>query len=126
MHFTFLFTFLFRGDCGRAMMLDKFQCQCILLIRIIEGQGPSILAGGAGGNCLTICFLAFNFSSLFLWETINRQPCQETENKGGSTTSQNHATNDDSTGQSKIKKEVDRRISVKTISKSRQGWTLPD
>ena len=34
----------------------NFQCRGVLLIRIIEGQGPIVLAVGAGGGCLDIFF----------------------------------------------------------------------
>ena len=45
--------------------------QCVLLIWIIEGQGPIVLAVGAGGGCLDIFSLIYLFSFLspFLWET---------------------------------------------------------
>ena len=32
----------------------NFQCRGVLLIRIRVGQGPSVLAVGAGGGCLDI------------------------------------------------------------------------
>ena len=37
----------------------------------IVGQGPIVLAVGAGGGCLDICSLAYRFSFLSpsLWET---------------------------------------------------------
>ena len=42
----------------------NFQCQAILLIWIIVGQGPPALAVGADGGCLDISFshLSFFFS----------------------------------------------------------------
>ena len=42
----------------------NFQCQGVLLIRIVVGQGPAALAVGAGGVCLDIFFsrLSFLFS----------------------------------------------------------------
>ena len=42
----------------------NFQCQGVLLIRIVVGQGPAALAVGAGGGCLDIFFsrLSFLFS----------------------------------------------------------------
>ena len=45
------------------------QCQGILLIWIIVGQGP--IALGAGGGCLGVFSLIYHFSFLFpsLWET---------------------------------------------------------
>ena len=45
-----------QGLVGSAMLLGKFKCQGVLIIRIIVG--PTVLAIGAGVNCLDI------FSSL--------------------------------------------------------------
>ena len=49
----------------------NFQCWGVLLIWIIVGQGPTVLAVGAGGGCLDIFSLAYHFSFLSpsLWET---------------------------------------------------------
>ena len=49
----------------------NFQCRGVLLIWIIVGQGPTVLAVGAGGGCLDIFSLAhqFSFLSPSLWET---------------------------------------------------------
>ena len=54
----------------------NFQCWGVLLIWIIVGQGPIVLAVGAGGGCLDIFSLIYHFSSLSpsplspsLWET---------------------------------------------------------
>ena len=49
----------------------NFQCQGVLLIWIIVGQGPTSLAVGAGGGCLDIFSLIYHFSFLSpsLWET---------------------------------------------------------
>ena len=49
----------------------NFQCRGVLLIWIIVGQGPTALAGGAGGGCLDIFSLVYHFSFLTpsLWET---------------------------------------------------------
>ena len=49
----------------------NFQCRGVLLIWIIIGQGPNVLAVGAGGGCLDIFSLAYHFSFLSpsLWET---------------------------------------------------------
>ena len=49
----------------------NFQCRGVLLIWIIVGQGPTVLAVGAGGGCLDIFSLAYHFSFLSpsLWET---------------------------------------------------------
>ena len=43
----------------------NFQCQVVLLIWIIVGQGPTALAVGAGGSCLDI-FLSTVISLFFL------------------------------------------------------------
>ena len=42
----------------------NFQCQGVLLIWIIVGQGPIALAEGAGGGCLNIFSLIYLFSFL--------------------------------------------------------------
>ena len=49
----------------------NFQCRGVLLIWIRVGQGPTELAGGAGGGCLDIfsLFCHFSFLSPSLWET---------------------------------------------------------
>ena len=49
----------------------NFQCQGVLLIWIIVGQGPIALAVGAGGGGLEIFSLICHFSLLspILWET---------------------------------------------------------
>ena len=49
----------------------NFQCRGVLLIWIIVGQGPIVLAVGAGGGCLDIFSLICHFSILSpsLWET---------------------------------------------------------
>ena len=49
----------------------NFQCWGVLLIWIIVGQGPIVLAVGAGGGCLDIFSLIYHFSFLSpsLWET---------------------------------------------------------
>ena len=43
----------------------NFQCRGVLLIRIIVGQGPIVLAVGAGGGCMDI-FLSSITSHFFL------------------------------------------------------------
>ena len=50
----------------------NFQCWGVPLIWIIEGQGPIVLAVGAGGGCLDIFSLIYHFSflSFSLWETV--------------------------------------------------------
>ena len=49
----------------------NFQCRGVLLTWISVGQGPIVLAVGAGGGCLDIFSLIYRFSFLspFLWET---------------------------------------------------------
>ena len=49
----------------------NFQCRCVLLIWIVVGQGPTVLAVGASGGCLDIFALVYHFSpfSPSLWET---------------------------------------------------------
>ena len=49
----------------------NFKCRGVLLIWIIVGQGPTVLAVGAGGGCLDIFSLAYHISFLSpsLWET---------------------------------------------------------
>ena len=42
----------------------NFQCQGVLLIWIIVGQGPVALAVDAGGGCLDIFSLVYLFSFL--------------------------------------------------------------
>ena len=48
-----------------------FQCRGILLVWKIVGQGPTVLAVGAGGGGLDIFSLIYHFSLLSpsLWET---------------------------------------------------------
>ena len=54
---------------GGRMVL--FQCRGVLQIWIIIGQGPTVLAVGAGGGCLDTFSLIYHFSLLSpsLWET---------------------------------------------------------
>ena len=49
----------------------NFQCQGVLLTWSTVGQGPIVLAVGAGGGCLDILSLicCFSFLSPSLWET---------------------------------------------------------
>ena len=49
----------------------NFQCRGVLLIWIIVGQGPIVLAVDAGSGSLDIFSLIYHFSFLFssLWET---------------------------------------------------------
>ena len=61
------------GGGGRVerRCLVNFQCRGVLLVWMIVGQGPIVLAVGAGGGCLDIFSLAYLFSFLSpsLWET---------------------------------------------------------
>ena len=57
------------GRSGRVVVLGNFQCQGILLIWTIEGQGPIVLAIGVGWGCVEffslICLLfSFSFSQI--------------------------------------------------------------
>ena len=47
----------------------NFQCRGVLLIWIMVGQGPTVLAVGAGGGCLDIFFSRLSVLSPSLWET---------------------------------------------------------
>ena len=49
----------------------NFQCQGVLLTWLTVGQGPIVLSVGAGGGCLDIFSLIYQFSFLSpsLWET---------------------------------------------------------
>ena len=42
----------------------NFQCRGVLLIWIIVGQGPTVLAVGAGGGCFDIFSLVYQISLL--------------------------------------------------------------
>ena len=50
----------------------NFQCQVVLLIWIIVGQGPVALAVGADGGCLDIFFSRLFF--LFSFSLSGRRP----------------------------------------------------
>ena len=57
------FCFYDNGDgCGRATVLGNFQCWGVMLMWIILGQGPSVLAVNANRGYLDI----FSLISLFL------------------------------------------------------------
>ena len=45
-----MFAVYCRGRSDGAMVLVNFQCRGVLLILIILGQGPTVLAVGADGN----------------------------------------------------------------------------
>ena len=59
------------GWSGGAMVLGKLPVPGRPTLWIIVGQGPTVLAVGAGGGCLDIFTLIYPFSSLSpsLWET---------------------------------------------------------
>ena len=59
------------GWSGGAMVLGKLPVPGRPTIWIIVGQGPTVLAVGAGGGCLDIFSLVYHFSILTpsLWET---------------------------------------------------------
>ena len=61
----------FGGWSGGAMVLGKRPVPGRSTIWITVGQGPTVLAVGAGGGCLDIFTLIYPFSPLssFLWET---------------------------------------------------------
>ena len=61
-----------RGWSGGAMILGKFPVSGVLLIWIRVGQGPSVLAVGAGGGCLDIFSLVYHFS--FFLPLSGRRP----------------------------------------------------
>ena len=50
------------GWLGWAMVLGSFQCWGVLLLLHIVGQGPAVLAAGAGRVCYI--FFIFHISSL--------------------------------------------------------------
>ena len=62
------------GGGGRVVRMCwvNFQCQGVLLIWIKVGQGPIVLAVGAGGGCLDIFSLIYRFS--FLLPLSGRRP----------------------------------------------------
>ena len=64
---------IYIGRSGRVVRRCwvNFQCWGVLPIWIIVGQGPIVLAVGAGGGCLDIFSLIYHFFFLSpsLWET---------------------------------------------------------
>ena len=66
------FIFLWDGRVVRRCWVN-FRCWGVLLIWIILGQGPIVLAVGAGGGCLDSFSLIYHFCLKFLspslWET---------------------------------------------------------
>ena len=70
--FNYLFFLpLSRGWSGGAMVLGKLPVPGRPTIWLTVGQGPTVLAVGAGGGCLDIFILLYPFSPLSpsLWET---------------------------------------------------------
>ena len=60
---TYSFPFNKGGLC-RAMMLGSLQCLSVLLLWVIVGQGPAVLAVNAGRKLI---FLSLIY--LIIWET---------------------------------------------------------
>ena len=90
----------------------NFQCRGVLLVWITVGQGPIVLAVGAGGGCLDIFSLVcrFSFLSPSLWETARyrlkyclkgplspKQPTNYLENANGSINLQSAVSGNDYT-----------------------------
>ena len=63
-HFSVYLLLLQRGWSGGAMVLGKLPVLGSPTIWITVGQGPTVLAVGAGGGCLDIFILIYSFSSL--------------------------------------------------------------
>ena len=60
-----------QGKVGRAMMPSNFQCQGVLQIWIIVGQGPIVFAVRASGGGLDIFVSSIiSFLSRAFWETV--------------------------------------------------------
>ena len=62
---------VYLGAVGGAMVLGKLPVPGRPTIWMIVGQGPTVLAVGAGGGCLDIFILIYLYSPLSpsLWET---------------------------------------------------------
>ena len=71
--FLSFFSISLRDGGGRVVRRCwvNFQCRGVLLTWITVGQGPIVLAVGAGGGCLDFFSLIYHFSFLSpsLWET---------------------------------------------------------
>ena len=52
------------GRVGRRCWVN-FQCRGVLLVWMIVGQGPIVLAVGVGGGCLDIFSLIYLFSARY-------------------------------------------------------------
>ena len=60
------YCYLSRGWLGRAMVLGSFQCQGIVLLWHIVGQGPAVLVAGAGWvGCFVLLFFFHLVYSIF-------------------------------------------------------------
>ena len=60
-HYIMTFSQNAWGGGSQAMVLDDFQCQGVILIWIIVGQGPTVLAVGAGSGCFYIFLSSITF-----------------------------------------------------------------
>ena len=73
--FLHQFQISYSVDLGGGRVVRRcwvnFQCRGVLLIWITVGQGPIVLAVGAGGGCLDIFSIIYHLSFLSpsLWET---------------------------------------------------------
>ena len=68
--------FVVSGWSGGAKVLGNFQCRGVLLIWNTVGQGPTVLAVGAGMGCVDIFSFVYHFSllSLFFLPLSGRRP----------------------------------------------------
>ena len=64
----------FRGWSDGATVLGKLPVPGRPTIWMIVGQGPIVLAVGAGGGCLDIFTLLYLFSSLLFLPLFGRRP----------------------------------------------------
>ena len=73
-HFRLVFNKI--GGClGRAMVLGSFQCLGVLLLWHMVGQGPALLAAGAGrvGCIVCIFFISSILSSFSNFSSVGRR-----------------------------------------------------
>ena len=67
---------IYGGWLGRVMVLGSFQCRDVVLLWHMVGQGPAVLAAGAGRvGCYFIVFISFILSSFSnassLWRRLD-------------------------------------------------------